>query len=63
MKRTTLSKARTQKRTVAKGRRGTHVALEHLEDVPEALGPDDLRHDLQHLLRRLCGEDGPPEAP
>lgn len=56
--RTTLHKARTQKRAVVRDRRGKRVHLESLEDVPEALQQDDLQRDLQQLLRRFCG-DGP----
>ncbi|XP_023565870.1 ankyrin-2 isoform X12 [Octodon degus] len=57
IKRTTMSKARTQKRAVVKDQRGKRVELEHLEDVPEALGQDDLQHDLQKLLQHFCQED------
>ncbi|KAM6429539.1 ankyrin-2 isoform 5-T5 [Rhynochetos jubatus] len=54
IKRTTLSKASTQKRTVMKDRYGKHVHIQELEDTPEALPQDDLQHDLQQLLRHLC---------
>ncbi|XP_019512098.1 PREDICTED: ankyrin-2 isoform X8 [Hipposideros armiger] len=62
IKRTTMSKASTRKRAVVKDRHGTRVSLEHLEDVPEALGQDDLRHDLRRLLRHFCEGDLQPEA-
>lgn len=61
--RTTLHKARTQKRAVVRDGRGKRVHLEALEDVPEALQQDDLQRDLQQLLRRLCREDPEREAP
>ncbi|XP_037990908.1 ankyrin-2 isoform X44 [Motacilla alba alba] len=62
MKRTILSKASTQKRTVMKDRYGKHVHIEELEDTPEALPRDDLQHDLQQLLRHFCQEDWTQEA-
>ncbi|XP_075400022.1 ankyrin-2 isoform X14 [Tenrec ecaudatus] len=62
IKRTTMSKAHTQKRAVVKDQHGKHVHMQHLEDVPEALGQDDLQHDLQRLLRHFCKEDSKPEA-
>ncbi|XP_075607057.1 ankyrin-2 isoform X5 [Balearica regulorum gibbericeps] len=62
IKRTTLSKASTQKRTVMKDRYGNHVHIEELEDTPEALAQDDLQHDLQQLLRHFCKEDWKEEA-
>ncbi|XP_056658986.1 ankyrin-2 isoform X4 [Monodelphis domestica] len=62
IKRTTMNKARTQKRTVVKDQHGKHIHLEQLEDVPEALNPDDLQHDLQQLLRHFCREDWKHEA-
>ncbi|XP_008941659.1 PREDICTED: ankyrin-2, partial [Merops nubicus] len=62
IKRTTLSKAHTQKRTVMKDRYGKHVHIEELEDTPEALPQDDLQHDLQQLLRHFCKEDYKQEA-
>ncbi|XP_010001158.1 PREDICTED: ankyrin-2 [Chaetura pelagica] len=62
IKRTTLSKASTQKRTVMKDRYGKHVHIEELEDTPEALPQDDLHHDLQQLLRHFCTEDWKQEA-
>ncbi|KAM6362123.1 ankyrin-2 [Alca torda] len=62
IKRTTLSKASTQKRTVMKDRYGKHVHIEELEDRPEALPQDDLQHDLQQLLRHFCKEDWKQEA-
>ncbi|XP_014406022.1 PREDICTED: ankyrin-2 [Myotis brandtii] len=62
VKRTTLRKARTQKRAVVRDRRGKRVHLESLEDVPEALQRDDLQRDLQQLLRHLCGDDVEQEA-
>ncbi|XP_067847054.1 ankyrin-2-like [Heptranchias perlo] len=57
IKRATMSKASTQKRTVVKDREGKHIHEERLEDVPEALQKDDLKHDLQQLLGRFCSED------
>ncbi|XP_071600194.1 ankyrin-2 isoform X31 [Heliangelus exortis] len=62
IKRTTLNKASTQKRTVMKDRYGKHVHIEELEGTPEALPPDDLQHDLQQLLRHFCKEDWKQEA-
>ncbi|XP_069903828.1 ankyrin-2 isoform X42 [Oryctolagus cuniculus] len=62
IKRTTLSKASTQKRAVVKDQHGKHIDLEHLEDVPEALDQDDLQRDLQQLLRHFCKEDSKQEA-
>ncbi|XP_005397140.1 PREDICTED: ankyrin-2 isoform X2 [Chinchilla lanigera] len=62
IKRTTMSKARTQKRAVVKDRHGKRVELEHLEDVPEALGQDDLQRDLQQLLQHFHQEDLKREA-
>ncbi|TRZ18665.1 hypothetical protein HGM15179_008418 [Zosterops borbonicus] len=62
IKRTILSKASTQKRTVMKDRYGKHVHIEELEDTPEALPRDDLQHDLQQLLRHFCQEDWAQEA-
>ncbi|KAM9237224.1 ankyrin-2 isoform 2-T2 [Dugong dugon] len=62
IKRTTMSKASTQKRAVVKDQHGKHIHLEHLQDVPEALDQDDLQHDLQQLLRHFCKEDSKQEA-
>ncbi|XP_045140181.1 ankyrin-2 isoform X22 [Echinops telfairi] len=62
IKRTTMSKAHTQKRAVVKDQHGKHVHMQHLEDVPEALGQDDLQHDLQRLLRHFCKEGSNREA-
>ncbi|XP_030803103.1 ankyrin-2 isoform X26 [Camarhynchus parvulus] len=62
IKRTILSKASTQKRTVMKDRYGKQVHIEELEDTPEALPRDDLQHDLQQLLRHFCQEDWTQEA-
>ncbi|KAJ7417583.1 ankyrin-2-like protein [Willisornis vidua] len=62
IKRTTLSKGSTQKRTVMKDRCGKHVHIEELEDTPGALPRDGLQHDLQQLLRHLCQEDWKGEA-
>ncbi|XP_032189124.1 ankyrin-2 isoform X48 [Mustela erminea] len=62
IKRTTMSKASTQKRAVVKDQHGKRIYLEHLEDVPEALDQDDLQHDLQQLLRHFCKEDSKQEA-
>ncbi|XP_036097748.1 ankyrin-2 isoform X34 [Molossus molossus] len=62
IKRTTLSKASTQKRAAVKDQRGRRVHLEHLEDVPEALQQDDLQRDLRRLLRHFCGDDAEREA-
>ncbi|XP_059699629.1 ankyrin-2 isoform X14 [Haemorhous mexicanus] len=62
IKRTILSKASTQKRTVMKDRYGKHVHIEELEDTPDALPRDDLQHDLQQLLRHFCQEDWTQEA-
>ncbi|XP_045325619.1 ankyrin-2 isoform X20 [Leopardus geoffroyi] len=62
IKRTTMSKASTQKRAVVKDQHGKHIYLEHLEDVPEALDQDDLQRDLQQLLRHFCKEDSKQEA-
>ncbi|XP_041051641.1 ankyrin-2b isoform X4 [Carcharodon carcharias] len=57
IKRATMSKTSTQKRTVVKDQEGKHIHEERLEDVPEALQKDDLKHDLQQLLGRFCSED------
>ncbi|XP_065401447.1 ankyrin-2 isoform X22 [Macaca fascicularis] len=62
IKRTTMSKAITQKRAVVKDQHGKRIDLEHLEDVPEALDQDDLQRDLQQLLRHFCKEDLKQEA-
>ncbi|XP_070228083.1 ankyrin-2 isoform X25 [Bos mutus] len=62
IRRTTMSKARTQKRAVVKDQQGKRIYLEHLEDVPDALDQDDLQHDLQQLLRHFCKEDSKQEA-
>ncbi|XP_047574228.1 ankyrin-2 isoform X18 [Lutra lutra] len=62
IKRTTMSKASTQKRAVVKDQHGKRIYLEHLEDVPEALDQDDLQRDLQQLLRHFCKEDLKQEA-
>lgn len=61
-RRTTLRKARTQKRAEVRDQRGKRVHLEALEDVPEALQPDALQRDLQQLLRHLCRDDLEQEA-
>lgn len=57
-----MSKASARKRAVVKDRHGTRVSLEHLEDVPEALGQDALRRDLQRLLRHFGDGGLRPEA-
>nr|XP_039323941.1 LOW QUALITY PROTEIN: ankyrin-2 [Saimiri boliviensis boliviensis] len=62
IKRTTMSKASTQKRAVVKDQHGKRIDLEHQEDVPEALDRDDLQRDLQQLLRHFCKEDLKQEA-
>ncbi|XP_028712257.1 ankyrin-2 isoform X34 [Peromyscus leucopus] len=62
IKRTTMNKARTQKRAVVKDQQGKHINLEHLEDVPGALDQDDLQRDLQQLLRHFCKESTKQEA-
>ncbi|XP_060102877.1 ankyrin-2 isoform X3 [Heteronotia binoei] len=62
IKRTTMSKVSTQKRTVVKDQFGKHVHVEVLEDVPEALPRDDLQHDLQQLLRHFCKDEWKQEA-
>ncbi|XP_029330694.1 ankyrin-2 isoform X38 [Mus caroli] len=62
IKRTTMSKARTQRRAVVKDQQGKHITLEHLEDVPGALDQDDLQRDLQQLLRHFCKENTKQEA-
>ncbi|XP_053423827.1 ankyrin-2 isoform X2 [Nycticebus coucang] len=62
IKRTTMSKASTQKRAVVEDQHGKHIDLEHLEDVPEALAQDDLQRDLQQLLQHFCKEDLKQEA-
>lgn len=62
IKRTTMSKAQTQKRAVTEDQRGQRVELEHLEDGPEAPGQDDLRRDLRQLLRHFHQEDWKQEA-
>ncbi|XP_066852975.1 ankyrin-2 isoform X5 [Anser cygnoides] len=62
IKRTTLSKASTQKRTVMKDQYGKHIHIEELDDRPEVLPQDDLQHDLQQLLRHFCKEDWKQDA-
>ncbi|XP_054845596.1 ankyrin-2 [Eublepharis macularius] len=62
IKRTTMSKASTQKRTVVKDQSGKRVHVELLEEAPEALPRDDLQHDLQQLLRHFCKEEWKQEA-
>ncbi|XP_063138285.1 ankyrin-2 isoform X48 [Rattus norvegicus] len=62
IKRTTMSKARTQRRAVVKDQQGKCINLEHLEDVPGALDQDDLQRDLQQLLRHFCKENTKQEA-
>ncbi|KAG8519420.1 Ankyrin-2 [Galemys pyrenaicus] len=62
IKRTTMSKASTQKKAVVKDQHGKRIYLEHLEDVPEALDQDDLQRDLQRLLRHFSKEDSKQEA-
>ncbi|XP_041076312.1 ankyrin-2-like isoform X12 [Polyodon spathula] len=57
IKRTRMSKASSQKRTVVKDAEGKHVHVERLEDVPQALQQDDLQHDLHQLLCRFCTDD------
>ncbi|XP_051021788.1 ankyrin-2 isoform X2 [Acomys russatus] len=62
IKRTTMSKAITQRRAVVKDQQGKRINLEHLEDVPGALDQDDLQRDLQQLLRHFCKENTKQEA-
>ncbi|XP_062992174.1 ankyrin-2 [Elgaria multicarinata webbii] len=62
IKRTTMSKASTQKRTVVKDQYGKRIHVELLEDTPEALPQDDLQHDLQQLLRHFCKDEWKKEA-
>ncbi|KAK1175009.1 ankyrin-2-like isoform X6 [Acipenser oxyrinchus oxyrinchus] len=62
IKRTRMSKASSQKRTVVKDAEGKHVHVEQLEDVPEVLQQDDLQHDLHQLLCRFCTDDRKHEA-
>ncbi|XP_066487714.1 ankyrin-2 isoform X5 [Tiliqua scincoides] len=62
IKRTTMSKASTQKRTVIKDQYGKHIHVELLEDKPEALPQDELQHDLQQLLRHFCKDEWKQEA-
>ncbi|XP_072857836.2 ankyrin-2 isoform X3 [Pogona vitticeps] len=62
VKRTTMSKASTQKRTVVKDQYGNRIHVELLEDTPEALPRDDLQHDLQQLLRHFCKDEWKKEA-
>ncbi|XP_030420612.1 ankyrin-2 isoform X17 [Gopherus evgoodei] len=60
IKRTTMNKSSSQKRTVVTDQYGKHVLVEQLENRPEA--QDDLQHDLQQLLRHFCKEDWKQEA-
>ncbi|XP_050799924.1 ankyrin-2 isoform X18 [Gopherus flavomarginatus] len=60
IKRTTMNKSSSQKRTVVTDQYGKHVLVEQLENRPEAR--DDLQHDLQQLLRHFCKEDWKQEA-
>nr|XP_008110294.1 PREDICTED: LOW QUALITY PROTEIN: ankyrin-2 [Anolis carolinensis] len=62
IKRTTMSKASTQKRTVVKDQYGNRIHVELLEDTPEALPRDDLQHDLQQLLKHFCNDEWKKEA-
>ncbi|KAM8939032.1 ankyrin-2 [Pelodytes ibericus] len=62
IKRTTMNKASTEKRTVVKDQHGKHVSVEQLEDIPEMLSKDDLQSDLQQLLNHFCGDDWKKEA-
>ncbi|XP_060542890.1 ankyrin-2 isoform X31 [Pantherophis guttatus] len=62
IKRTTMSKACTQKRTVVKDQYGNRIHVELLEDTPDALPRDDLQHDLQQLLRHFCKDEQKKEA-
>ncbi|KAH0615932.1 hypothetical protein JD844_026587 [Phrynosoma platyrhinos] len=62
IKRTTMSKASTQKRTVVKDQYGNRIHVEVLEDTPEALPHDDLQHDLQQLLKHFCKDEWKKEA-
>ncbi|XP_033015962.1 ankyrin-2 isoform X26 [Lacerta agilis] len=62
IKRTTMSKASTQKRTVVKDQYGNRIHVELLEDTPEALPRDDLHHDLQQLLKHFCKDEWKKEA-
>ncbi|XP_067324757.1 ankyrin-2 isoform X9 [Anolis sagrei] len=62
IKRTTMSKASTQKRTVVKDQYGNRIHVELLEDTPEALPRDDLQHDLQQLLKHFCKDEWKREA-
>ncbi|XP_058049667.1 ankyrin-2 isoform X10 [Ahaetulla prasina] len=62
IKRTTMSKASTQKRTVVKDQYGNRIHVELLEDTPDALPQDDLQHDLQQLLRHFCKDEQKKEA-
>ncbi|XP_066576958.1 ankyrin-3 isoform X26 [Amia ocellicauda] len=56
IKRTSMRKASSQRRTVVRGAEGKQVHLEQLDDAPEALRHDALQHDLHRLLRRLCSD-------
>ncbi|XP_074922276.1 ankyrin-2 isoform X7 [Chelonoidis abingdonii] len=60
IKRTTMNKSSSQKRTVVTDQYGKHVLVEQLENRPEAR--DDFQHDLQQLLRHFCKEDWKQEA-
>ncbi|XP_069782802.1 ankyrin-2-like isoform X3 [Narcine bancroftii] len=62
IKRATMSKASTQKRTVVKDQEGKHIHEEQLEDVPEAFHRDDLKYDLQQLLGRFCHDEWTQEG-
>ncbi|XP_042326247.1 ankyrin-2 [Sceloporus undulatus] len=62
IKRTTMNKASTQKRTVVKDQYGNRIHVEVLEDTPEALPRDDLQHDLQQLLKHFCKDEWKKEA-
>lgn len=49
-----MHKTRTQKKTVVRDGQSKHIHLEHLEDTPESLQPDNLQQHLHQLLQRYC---------
>ncbi|XP_062850121.1 ankyrin-2b isoform X17 [Trichomycterus rosablanca] len=54
VKRTCMSKTRTQKKTVVRDGQGKQIHLERLEDTSESLQPDDLQQHVHQLLKRYC---------
>ncbi|CAL8327800.1 unnamed protein product [Lota lota] len=61
LRRTSMRKSRTQKRTVAwDGQGKKHVHLERLDDAPGPPGADALQQNLRLLLQHYCCDTMPP---